>query len=119
MSSLFWAIVQVAGVLGFQNTEILWFLLPGAVYIGASMFIFAIAVAASFTSAFAVENLSDKIHKEFGYRFLAQIGSIVTAVQLLYIGYNFFAGMAFLQGFVLALTVVLQKIFDEKEPPKA
>jgi hypothetical protein len=115
MGHLFWAIVHVIGAFGFQYTGILWFLLPGVVHICVTMFVFVIGAAAAFTPSFSISKLNEKIHKEFGYRFLAQIGSIVTAAQLFYVGYHFFAGMAVLQGLILALTVILQKIFDKKE----
>ena len=115
MGHLFWAIAHVVGVFSFQYTGILWLLLPGVIHICFSMFVFVIGVAAALTPNFEIQKLEQKIHKEFGYRFLAQIGSIVTAAQLFYVGYQFFAGMAVLQGLILALTVILQKIFDKKE----
>lgn len=113
MGHLFWAIAHVVGVFSFQYTGILWLLLPGVIHICFSMFVFIIGVAVALTPNF--KNIDNKIQEEFGYRFLAQIGSIVTAVQLFYIGYYFFAGMAVLQGLTLALTVILQRIFNEKE----
>ena len=113
MRYLFWTIVHIVGVFRVQYTGILWFFIPSVVHICLSMFVFIIGVAVALTPNF--KNIDNKIQEEFGYRFLAQIGSIVTAVQLFYIGYYFFAGMAVLQGLTLALTVILQRIFNEKE----
>jgi len=79
------------------------------------MFIFILGVSAALTPSFEVEKLERKSQQEFGYRFLMQIATILTAVQLFNIGYPFFAGMIVLQGTVLALSVILQKIFDKEE----
>lgn len=115
MSYLFWTIVHIAGVFGVQYTGILWFLVPSLIHISVSMFIFVLGVAAALTPSFEIEKLKRKIEQEFGYRFLMQIATILTAVQLFNIGYPFFAGMVVLQGTVLALSVILQKIFDKEE----
>lgn len=114
MSYLFWTVLHIIGVFGFQHTGILWFLAPGALHILVSMFIFVFGVAAALTPNFEVEKLDDKLHQNFGYRFLMQVGVIVTAVQLFMVGYEFFAGMAILQGVVLAMAVTLQKLFDKE-----
>jgi hypothetical protein len=79
------------------------------------MFVFVFGVSAALTPGFGIKKLERKSEQEFGYRFLLQIAIILTAVQLFNIGYPFFAGMVVLQGTVLALSVILQKIFDKEE----
>ena len=115
MGYLFWTIVHIAGVFGVHYTGILWLLVPSLLHIAVSMFIFVLGVSAALTPNFEVEKLERKNEQEFGYRFLMQIATILTAVQLFNIGYPFFAGMAVLQGSVLAMSVILQKIFDKEE----
>ena len=115
MIYLFWTIVHIAGVYSVYYTGILWFLVPSLLHISASMFVFVLGVSAALTPNFGIEKLERKSQQEFGYRFLMQIATILTAVQLFNIGYPFFAGMIVLQGAVLALSVILQKIFDKEE----
>lgn len=115
MSYLFWACVHIVGVFGFQYTESIWFLSLGTLHAAMNMFIFMFGVSAALTPNFEVEKLDGDKHKDFGYRFLMQMGIILTAVQIYMLGYGFFAGMLFLQAVVLAMTVVYQKIFDVKE----
>jgi hypothetical protein len=114
MSYLFWALVHVVGVFGFQYTGSIWFLSAGVLHTLVNMFIFVFGVSAALTPNFDVEKLDGDRHQDFGNRFLMQIGMILTAVQLFMIGYEFFAGMAILQGVVLSLSVILQKVFDEE-----
>ena len=115
MGYLFWTLVHIAGVFGIHYTGILWLLVPSLLHIGFSMFIFVLGVSAALTPNFGIEKLERKSQQEFGYRFLMQIATILTAVQLFNIGYPFFAGMIVLQGTVLALSVILQKIFDKEK----
>lgn len=113
MSYLFWTVVYLIGVFGFQYTGILWFLLPAVIHIAMSMFVFAFGVSAALAPNIEIEEVVP--NKDFGSRFLMQIATIVTAVQLFNIGYAFFAGMAVLQGSTLALSIFYQKLFDKEE----
>jgi len=115
MGYLFWTIVHIIGVFGVQYTGILWFLVPSVFHIVISTFIFVLGVSAALTPNFEIEKLEQKKHKEFGYRFLMQFATIITGVQLFNIGYPFFAGIVVLQGTVLVMAVIFQKIFDKEE----
>jgi len=115
MNYLFWTLVHIAGVFGVHYAGILWFLVPSLLHIITNMFVFVFGVSAALTPGFGIKKLERKSEQEFGYRFLLQIAIILTAVQLFNIGYPFFAGMVVLQGTVLALSVILQKIFDKEE----
>jgi hypothetical protein len=106
--------IHIVGLLGFQYTNVIWYLAPGAFHIGLNMFIFVFGTAAALSPNFKIEKLDEDVDRHLGYRFLSQIAAIVTATQLFMVGYAFFAGMAVLQSTVLALAVVLQKVFEKE-----
>ena len=118
MTYLFWTLVHIIGLLGYQYTGVLWYLFPGVLHIAMNMFIFVIGTAAALSPNFEVKKLDEDMDKYLGNRFLCQIAAIVTAAQMFTIGYAFFAGMAVLQSAILALSVVLQKIFDKNNETK-
>lgn len=114
MNYLIWALIHIGGVFAFQYYGVLWFLLPGTLHVMFSLAVFVFGVSAALTPIFQVEKLDGEKHKEYGSRFLMQAGSILTSAQLFMIGYEFFAGAAILHSTVLALAVIMQKLFDKE-----
>lgn len=117
MSYAFWTIVHIIGVSAFQYTGMFTFLIPGIAHIGLSMFIFVLGTAVALNPNFEHEDDDDEDEgpKDYGFRFLLQVGLATTAYQLYLVGYAFFAGMVIIQTLVMAMSVLLQKFQSIKE----
>jgi hypothetical protein len=113
MYYLFWVLVHVVGVFGYQYTGEFWFLAPALFHIALSTFVYVFGVAALMAPNVDTNDTNYALKKDYGNRFLLQIGVIVTSSQLFMIGYAFVAGLAMIQAVTLACSIILQKITEK------
>lgn len=113
MRYLFWVLVHIFCVFAYQYTGELWFLAPALFHIALSTLVHVFGVAALIAPNIDTNDTEYALKKDYGNRFLVQIGIILTSSQLFMIGYAFIAGLAMIPAVTLALSIVLQKITEK------
>lgn len=113
MHYLFWVLVHIACVFVYQHTGELWFLAPALFHIALSTLVHVFGVAASMAPNINTEDREYALKKDYGNRFLLQMGIILTSSQLFTIGYAFAAGLAMIPAVTIGLSIMLQKITEK------
>jgi hypothetical protein len=116
MVYFFWVLLHVLSVIGFQYTNVLWFLVPAVLHTIFIMVLYVISIATILDPNFNTKTLT--VNRDFGPRFLFQFAIVITASQLFLIGYSFFAGMIIFQSITIGLSIIIQKILDKKQDQK-
>lgn len=113
MHYLFWVLVHILCVFAYQYTGELWFLAPALFHIALSILVHVFGVAALMAPNVDTKDTEYALKKDYGNRFLMQMGIILTSSQLFMIGYTFIAGLAMVPAVTLAFSIMLQKITEK------
>lgn len=113
MYYLFWAAVHIFGVFAYQYTGELSFLAPALFHTALSVLVHVVGVAALIAPNITINDNEYALKKDYGNRFLMQMGVILTSLQVFMIGYPFIAGLATIPAVTLAISIVLQKITEK------
>lgn len=104
------ALVHITGVLAYQYTGIFWFLVLPAAQAMFSTFLFV--NAAAFILSKPIDYQYEPESGNLGIRAVNQIATLVTAYQLVLVGYSFLAGAIFVTATALLLMLWYIKIWD-------
>jgi len=114
MTYLFWSMLYITSILAFQHTGILLVLSVAVIHliivIAVSAFGWGVMVSGHVDFSEEKPNTS----KDIWFKLLLQMSILALGIQLFFIGYQFFAGMIFLQSIIRITSVVCEKIFSEE-----
>lgn len=107
------SVVHLAGIFGYQYTEVGWFLMPSVALIMFGLVVFMIAVphliATPNTDSSEVQYQPDV--SNLGIRFMNQLASGIVTYQIYMMQYEFFAGVISTMILCMILALIYIKIY--------